>query len=246
MNARLKALFETLTTALILAAAIAVIYAQVEARWLAPRQAQQVQDIKDLNLRIESNKLRNVRGSSEVVLIEFTDYECPFCGRHAREVEPDLRDVVIDSRQLRHAIFNFPLEMHPRARPAAAAAECAGRQGRFWEMHDRLFAEDKKLSMDDFLNSGEDIGLDVNAFSRCLMSDAHLQITSDVAEARRLGVSATPTFFVGRIASDGSGVVLTKRIRGLLSAAELRNVIGSASSAEPPLNFLSWLRRSVS
>jgi protein-disulfide isomerase len=230
MNPRLKGSFDVLSTVLVCVAAAFVLWAQVEARWLKTSSSQQVQDIEELGLTLDATALRHVRGDSSVVFIEFTDYECPFCGQHARDVGPVLRDEMVGSKLLRQAIFNFPLEqMHPRARPAAIAAACAGQQGRFWEMHSRLFTEGQRLSDADLSDAARSIGIDGELFARCVESDDGRQLATDIAEAQRLGVSATPTFFVGRMSRDGSLVSLTRRISGALPLDDLRQALVSAA-----------------
>lgn len=193
MNPRLKGAFDVLSTMLVCVAAAFVLWTQVEARWLNAGSPQQVQNIEDLMLTLDAKSLRHVRGDSDVILIEFTDYECPFCGQHARDVGPALRDEMVGSNRLRQAIFNFPLEqMHPRARPAAIAAECAGQQGRFWEMHDRLFAAGQRLSDADLIDAARGIGIDGELFARCIESDDGRQLSTHIAEGQCLGVSGYP------------------------------------------------------
>jgi protein-disulfide isomerase len=97
---------------------------------------------------------------------------------------------------------------------ASEAAECASKQGRFWEMHERLFANSATLSPDGFVRHAESIGLDGDAFSECLEHRQTLEkIRDDQAEGRRLGVTGTPAFFLGMVRADG-GIDLVRRIRG--------------------------------
>ena len=129
-----------------------------------------------------------------IEIIEFSDFQCPFCQR----IEPTLKRVLDTYGERVRLVFrNFPLPNHPDARPAAEAAACADEQGQFWPYHDRLFANPMKLAMADLKQSAADLGLDTTKFNRCVdlrtytsRIDADLQAVSDA------GVSGTPAFFV--------------------------------------------------
>jgi protein-disulfide isomerase len=149
-----------------------------------------------------------------VVLVEFADYECPFCARHAQSTAPTIKKELLDSGEIQHVFFNFPLAMHPRAQKAGEAAECAAQQGHFWEMHERLFEDPRALEVTDLSQRAEDIGLNRETFMACLESGATAEmVREDLEEGRRLGVNSTPAFFVGTIRPDGS-IDLVKRING--------------------------------
>src|SRR5687768_9487903 len=95
-----------------------------------------------------------VRGSvtAKLILVEFTDFECPFCGRHASTVYRELQRRYVDTGELQYVFRHLPLEqIHPSARRAAEAAECAGDQGKFWELHDRFFEHQKSLGPEDLV-----------------------------------------------------------------------------------------------
>ena len=145
-----------------------------------------------------STEGRPQRGADDapITIVEFTDYECPFCGRFIRETYPALMSDYGD--RIRYVVRNFPLSsIHPNARKAAEAAECAFDQGRFWEYHDALFEHQDALDVPSLKVYAEDLGLDVEAFSTCLDSGAKRAVVSaDHSDALALGVSATPTFFV--------------------------------------------------
>ena len=131
-----------------------------------------------------------------LTLVEYADFECPFCAR-ATGVATEVRAHFGD--ELRYVLRHLPLaEVHPHAELAAAAAEAAGRQGRFWEMHDELFAHQDALTRDCLAGHAATIGLDVTRFLEDL-DDATLvdRIRADVASAVASGARGTPTFFVG-------------------------------------------------
>lgn len=136
------------------------------------------------------------------VLVQYGDYECPYTRRSLAEIEV-VRSELGDA--LRWVFRNFPLtEIHPHALQAAEAAEGAGAQGRFWEMHAMLFEHQKALERDDLYRYAADIGLDGEAFASAL-AGAHLdRIEADFDGGVRSGVRGTPTFFVNGLRHDGS------------------------------------------
>ena len=131
-----------------------------------------------------------------VTMVEFTDYECPFCGRHFRETMPELRREYEDV--LKYVVLNFPISgIHRFAQQASEAAECAYDQGRFWEYHDLLFQNQGALDVESLKEHARDIDLDTDAFSTCLDSGAKAQLVlDDVQDGLSYGVSGTPTFFI--------------------------------------------------
>ena len=140
----------------------------------------------------------HVRGpvDAPLTLVEYGDFECPYCGRATGVVE-ELRERFGD--RLRYVFRHVPLaDVHEHAVLAAEAAEAAGAQGRFWEMHDRLFAHQDALGAADLLEHAAAVGLDVQRFSKDLGSGRFAaRVRDDVASAQASGVGSTPTFFVG-------------------------------------------------
>jgi len=132
------------------------------------------------------------------VLIEFSDYQCPFCARYARETLPQIEREYISTGKVKYVFRDFPIEsIHKDAVRAAAAAHCAGDQGKYWEMHDRLFANQAKLRPADFKEHAVAVGLDAAAFAQCLESGRETaRVRKDAEEAARYGVTGTPAFFV--------------------------------------------------
>ena len=131
-----------------------------------------------------------------VTIVEFTDYECPFCGRHFRETMPQLLREYEDT--VKYVSLNFPIAtIHPFAQQAGEAAECAHDQGKFWEYHDRLFQNQEALDAGSLKIYAEEVGLGVDFFSTCLDSGAKAQLVlDDLQDGRRYGVTGTPTFFI--------------------------------------------------
>ena len=157
------------------------------------------------------------RGNAKarLTLVEYTDFECPFCARYARDSYPSIVRDFVETGRVRYVLRHLPLEsIHPSARGAAQAAECARQQGRFWEMHDRLFANPKALSRQDLERTAEALGLAMPAFRQCVDSPAAATtVTRDVEEAARAGITATPSFIIGETQPDGS-VRALRRLSG--------------------------------
>jgi protein-disulfide isomerase len=140
--------------------------------------------------------------TAPVTLVEYGDYECPFCGAAHRSVE---RVLQVMGNDLRFAFRHFPLsQIHPHAYQAAEAAEAAGAQGRFWEMHDLLFENQDRLGLRDLIGFAGALGLDLERFVTDLRGHAHAgRLREDFLSGVRSGVNGTPTFFVNGLRHDG-------------------------------------------
>jgi protein-disulfide isomerase len=218
---RLKVAVDVVVTVLIMVAATLVIW-----RHLVPAGQSQARDrIQDATGTIAAELTVNARGTGQVALVEFADFECPFCGRHARDVAPEIQKAFIDTEVVRQVFLNFPLENHRHAAPAGAAVVCAGNQGKFWEMHDALFQHQAALQHDDLMERAREVGLDLTIFSSCIEAgEAHPVIERHKSAARSLGVESTPVFFVGIVRADGS-VELKKRINGAVPYSDFQSAI---------------------
>ena len=133
-----------------------------------------------------------------VTLIEFTDYECPFCKKFYKNALPKLKKQYIDTGKLRLVVRDFPLPFHKNARPAANAAHCAGEQDKFWPMHDALY-EGNKMNAEDIESHATKIGLEFDSFQSCLNSKRYKKyIDNDMKEAQIAGIRGTPAFILGK------------------------------------------------
>jgi protein-disulfide isomerase len=156
-------------------------------------------------LTIEVGPEDHMGGSATapLTLVEYGDYECPYCGEAypiVKEIEAILGD------ELRSVFRNFPLsEVHPHAFQAAEAAESSAAQGRFWEMHDRLYENQRRLRTKDLLGHAQALGLDVERVAAELEGNVYeARIRNDFVSGIRSGVNGTPTFFVNGVRHNGS------------------------------------------
>jgi protein-disulfide isomerase len=153
------------------------------------------------------------KGSAEalVTLVEWSDFQCPYCSR----VGPTIKQLEeAYGGDLRVAFKHNPLGFHPRAKPAAIAAEAAGKQGKFWEMHDKLFENQKDLSDENFVAWAGELGLDVEQFKKHLADPALAKkVDAQQAQGTTLGARGTPAFFVnGRFLSGAQPVESFKKL----------------------------------
>lgn len=137
-----------------------------------------------------------------ITVVEFSDFECPFCQLHQATLTK-LRETYGD--RLRLVYKHYPLAGHPAARKAAEASMCANDQGRFWEMHDGMFAQMNKLAVDDLKELAESLGLDTETFNECLDSGRWAAwVEQDLAQGKEVGVTGTPALFINGIVVSGA------------------------------------------
>ena len=141
-----------------------------------------------------------------VTIVEFSDYQCPFCRRSYTQVFSLLKENFINNGKVKFVFRDFPLSsIHPAAIPAAIASECADEQGKFWEMHDKMFDEQNKFGQgtvpftnDDLKKWASEIGLNSDQFDTCLDSQKYLkEVENDFTDGNSYGVQGTPAYFIG-------------------------------------------------
>jgi len=177
------------------------------------------------SLNLAQAKQWHSQGKEEapVTIIEFTDYQCPYCRRFDQSTFADIKRNYVDTGKVRFLTRDLPLEFHPNALHAAEAARCAGDQGKFWEMREALFANSTDLSRDAIMKYAQTLSMDASSFASCLDTEKHkAEVQADLAEAVRLRVTGTPTFLVGRSAN---GVLEGVRISGALPFSAFDAVI---------------------
>ncbi len=145
---------------------------------------------------------------AKVTMIEFSDYQCPFCRTFWKDSFAQLKKEYIDTGKVLFVYRDYPLSFHPMAEPSAQAAECADDQGKYWEMHDKIFGEQGKkgqgtvtFTLQDLKLWASQIGLDAGKFNQCLDSGKYKdEVAKDFADGSAAGVSGTPSFFInGRL-----------------------------------------------
>ncbi len=151
---------------------------------------------------------------AKVTIVEFTDYQCPFCSRHYEQTFGKIKSEYVDQGKVKYVVRDFALSFHPNAQKAAEATECAADQGKFWEMHSAIFSQQQTWSSSTdapsvFKQYASDLGLNAGEFASCLDEGTHAEeVTQDMADGQAAGISGTPGFWV--IGSDGEG----ERIEG--------------------------------
>ena len=138
--------------------------------------------------------------AATVAIVEFSDFECPFCRRHQQNTLPGLTAKYLDAGKARYVFVNLPLGFHASAEPAAIAGACAHQQGAFWKMREGLFANQNALNQSTFLKLAGDLGLNSDRFSTCLRDPAvAVQVRAQAQFGESIGVQGTPAFFIGRV-----------------------------------------------
>jgi len=170
---------------------------------------------------------------ASVVVIEFSDFQCPACQQHALEVQPILNEALVETDQIMWVFKHLPLQMHPQAIAAAAAAECAADQGQFWEMHDLLFERVDQWAVDDagpeLVLLADELELEAGTFEACLDSREPVErVVADLYHSMG-AISSTPSFVV---LTGGQGTVLQGSRPADQFATLLQEVIDSAESGE--------------
>jgi len=160
-----------------------------------------------------------------VTVVEFTDYQCPFCSRFERSTFKQLKQNYIDTGKVRWVVLDMPLSIHKDAVFAAQAAHCANEQDKFWALRELLFQNQKQLMPENIAQYAQQAGIQAEAFNQCINSNRYQEtIQRDIAEAGKQRITGTPTFVIGTSTPD---VVSGKRIVG----AQHYNVFSSEIEA---------------
>jgi protein-disulfide isomerase len=164
--------------------------------------------------------------NAPLTIIEYADFECPYCAEFTRTVLPSLEREYIDTGRVRLAFWNMPLvEIHPLSLRAASVAECSGRQGKFWEAHDAMFNRTGVLTSESIDNATRVAGIDLEQLNKCLAGPVSAQVQRQAAEAAALLTrAATPTFLIGSTGPDNT-VTIRVRIDGLRTVDSFRSAL---------------------
>lgn len=165
--------------------------------------------------------------AADVLIVVFSDFECPYCGKFAQEVLPLLRTEYIDRSIVELVFRHLPISaIHLNANRAASAADCAMEQGHFWAFHDELFRNHRSLGEGDIVEHARRVGLELEPFRRCLAVGVTPRVKADLEMARSLGVNSTPLFLIGK--REGAEMVrVTQVIAGARPIADFRAALDS-------------------
>jgi protein-disulfide isomerase len=172
--------------------------------------------------------------AARVAIVEYSDYQCPFCGEYSREVFPRVDSDYIRNGKVRYYFRDLPLPSHPQALPAAMASHCAGEQGKFWEMHERLFANQNALGPDALKQHAAALGLDAARFNECLSSGKYRSaVARSMASAERMRIDGTPAFLIGVLDANGEVVKVAQVMLGAKDYQEFKAALDGALAAPP-------------
>lgn len=162
------------------------------------------EDLPGINMAqlIDDDSIKGDK-NAPVTIVEFSDYECPFCEKFYTQTYGQIKEKYIDTGKVNLVYRDFPLNFHKNAQKAAEAAECAGEQGKYYEMHDALFENGVTGGVDSYKEYAVDIGLDTNAFNTCLDTGQMAnEVKKDMSDGQKAGVRGTPAFFIdGKLVS---------------------------------------------
>ncbi len=157
------------------------------------------QPFKPADVKIDGSPVLG-KADAPVTMVEFTDFQCPYCRRYSNGTFPKIIKDYIKAGKVRYVVRQFPLKaIHPKAVKASEASLCAGDQGKYWEMHDMIFKKTKSFEQKEWVRHAEALGLDMNSFNDCLENGKKASnVERDLKEGADMGMSGTPGFFIGR------------------------------------------------
>ncbi len=206
---------------------------KIDKQTQSPAQQRRVPATATLDIKDPGPILGDV--AAPVTVVEFTDYQCPYCKRFAQNTFPLLKRDFIDTGKVRWLVRDLPLGFHKDARKAAQAAYCAAEQDKFWAMRDSLFRNSNNLGVDQLKAYAAELKLDTRAFNDCLASERHLDRIDNytrIAGSQRL--TGTPSFIVGKTSSEKlSGRVIIGAQSPAVFGAEIRKLLMPAANTAP-------------
>jgi protein-disulfide isomerase len=171
-----------------------------------------------VRLSLRSDELAIGSANAPLTLIEFTDYQCPFCRQFHQTAFADIKRNYIDTGKLRFISRDFPLDMHNNAMRASLAAHCAGDQGKFWELRDLMIANGNRLDQPSIDLYAKQLKLDSDRLDKCVASGTYqARVDQDLADGKTAGINGTPSFLLGRTGKDS--VEGTKLVGAMSSVA---------------------------
>lgn len=207
---RWRTVLDVCTSIAVIVAASTLVWKAVGARLAAP-QTRSEAAIPSQPLLIDGAIIKGTPQTAKVAMLEFADFQCPFCAKFAQFTLPDLIAGYVDRGDLVIAFRNNPLPIHPLARRAAQVSECASSQNAFWRLHDQFFS--KPESLQDPIGAAGTVGIDLAQLRHCLDTDADSRIRADLSMAAAVGAEGTPDFFIGQFVRPNK-IQVTARIQG--------------------------------
>jgi len=178
------------------------IHQLLERQVLAAANPQSQMPVK-VKMKIEPGWQVLGRDDAPVTIVEFSDYQCPFCRRYHGTTFADLKKNYIDTGKVRYIIRDLPLDIHANAANAALAARCSGEQNQFWTMRELMLATSADLGSDSILKYGSQLNLDMPRFHACMEGKKYsAEVQKDAAAAGALGINATPSFVIGKTSKE--------------------------------------------
>jgi len=186
---------------------------KVNIKYIETDDNQRIQPDLKININIDDDPIKGNK-DAPVTIIEFSDFQCPYCSKFYMQILPQLEENYIKTGKVRFIYKDFPLSFHPLAQKTAEAAECADEQGKFWEYHNKIFSDQQYLSMQNLKQWAYDLNLDTNKFNNCLDSGQMFsEVQKDLKDGEAHGVSGTPAFFVNnRFISGAQPFTVFKQI----------------------------------
>ncbi len=169
--------------------------------------------VKDLEGLMDDDTIKGEK-DAPVTIVEFSDYECPFCARFYSQTYGQIEEKYIKTGKVKLIFRDFPLGFHVNAQKAAEAAECSGEQGKYYKMHDVLFEKGVKGGVDSYKEFAEELGLDMDQFNDCLDSgEMEDEVKKDMLDGQKYGVQGTPAFFInGKLISGAQPLPVFEQI----------------------------------
>lgn len=195
---------------------------------LASRNARPGQKpFKPADIAIDGSPVMG-NADAPVTMVEFTDFQCPFCRRYSNGTFPKIIKDYIKTGKVRYVVRQFPLKaIHPKAVKASEASLCAGDQGKYWEMYDQIFKKSKSFESEEWVRHAKALGLEMSSFKDCLYKGKKSSnVERDLKEGIALGMSGTPGFYFGRTdPNDPNKIKAVEMIRGAFPYSKFKEVI---------------------
>lgn len=222
-----RQVFDVTATLCLLACGVGIWW-QVSRHQLSPQLASEAASpsiaVPKEIVRVGHSPVAGTR-AAQVAIIEFSEFQCPFCKRFVRDIRGPLFREFVDTGKVLFIFRHLPLDIHKHAVPAAIAAACAHQQGRFWGAHDIIFNGSAQSAAVDVRAQADSLGLNVPAFDNCLTASEPLTtIQADKGEAAKLGIAGTPAFLLGTL-TNGEEIQVRVTIAGSKSYHEFRTAI---------------------